>query len=74
VAADVRAGRRRGDGRDGTAALAVRKAQGVQGAAIIVDTAYPVPAVPASFLGFSLEVPAAAAYAGTAGMRLAGPV
>jgi hypothetical protein len=50
----------------GTAALAVRKAQRVQGAAITVDAAHPGRAVPASFLGLSLEVPAAAAYAGTA--------
>jgi hypothetical protein len=50
----------------GTAALAVRHADGVRGAAITIDVAHPGRAVPASFLGFSLEVPAAAAYAGTA--------
>jgi hypothetical protein len=50
----------------GTAALAVRGADGVQSAAIVVDVAHPGRAVPDSFLGFSVEVPAAAAYAGTA--------
>ena len=50
----------------GTGALAVRDAGGVQRAAVTVDVAHPGPTVPASFVGFSLEVPAAAAYAGTA--------
>ena len=50
----------------GTGALAVRDAGGVQRAAITVDVAHPGRTVPSSFVGFSLEVPAAAAYAGTA--------
>jgi hypothetical protein len=48
------------------AALGERDAGGVQGVAVTVDAAHPGPAVPPSFLGFSLEVPAVAQYAGGA--------
>jgi hypothetical protein len=49
------------------AALAVRDAEGVQDVAVTVDVAHPGRAVPTSFLGFSVEVPAVADYAGRAG-------
>ena len=50
----------------GIATLAVRQATRVQRATITVDVAHPGRAVPASFLGFSLEIPAVAEYAGRA--------
>jgi hypothetical protein len=49
------------------AALAVRDAGGVQRATVTVDAAHPGRPIPASFVGFSLEVPAVAQYAGGAG-------
>jgi hypothetical protein len=49
------------------AALAVGEGDGVQRVAVTVDAAHPGRAVPPSFLGFSLEVPAVADYAGGAG-------
>jgi hypothetical protein len=49
-----------------TAALAVRDADRLSPVAIAVDAAHPGRAVPSSFVGFSMEVPAVAAYAGSA--------
>ncbi len=49
-----------------TATLALRYAGRVQRVAVTVDVAHPGRAVPTSFLGFSLEAPAVAAYAGSA--------
>jgi hypothetical protein len=49
------------------AALAVRDGGGVQPVAVTVDAAHPGRVVPPSFVGFSLEVPAVADYAGSAG-------
>jgi hypothetical protein len=49
-----------------TAALSVPDAERVQRVAVTVDTAHPGRAVPPSFLGLSLEVPAVADYAGSA--------
>ena len=49
-----------------TAALGVRDADRLSPVAIAVDAAHPGRAVPSSFVGFSMEVPAVAAYAGSA--------
>jgi hypothetical protein len=48
-----------------TAALALRDVERSRLVAITVDAAHPGRAVPASFVGLSLEVPAVAAYAGS---------
>lgn len=48
-----------------TAALADRPDHRVQRVDIVVDAGHPGPAVPRSFVGLSLELPAVAAYAGS---------
>jgi hypothetical protein len=49
-----------------TVAVAVHDAHDRQGVAVAIDAAHPGRVIPRSFVGFSLELPAVARYAGTA--------